>query len=397
MTRWPALIIAGCLLVGGLWLLGWSLSDRQLEDPDGLQPIANGREKSASDPNAATDFVDSQKCRECHQDIFAAHAQHGHALTLTPTTESQITKQLAVRKVQDPQRNVVFEYGKSDRGELQVRSTAYSTPAWFPLQYAFGSGMHAGVTWVTIIAATTREPIAIEHRLSWVSQTQELKVTPGQEGRAMTQPVELFGHPHLTADMRRCFDCHSTHFTVEGTQITNLRANVGCQRCHGPGAEHVAAMERGDSTPHLRYPTTKSTAMDEVRLCGICHRLPEDLSPDEIVRTNRELPRMQSVALLQSRCFQESNALACSTCHDPHASAHLATRATYEQTCSACHTQPNQTHCPTGKSQGCVQCHMPPIEVNPGMPFHDHWIRVRTDKDPQPIADQASSARRVDD
>jgi predicted CXXCH cytochrome family protein len=253
--------------------------------------------------------------------------------------------------------------------------------------------MHAGVTWVTIIAATTQEPIAIEHRLSWVSQNKSMRVTPGHEGRQVEQPVEIFGHPHLTKGLKQCFDCHSTHFTLQGTQIVDLRAGVGCQNCHGPGSQHVAAMESGGSEVNLRYPSENSTPMDEVRLCGACHRLPEDLSPGEIVRSNRELPRMQSVGLLQSRCFTESAGLSCSTCHDPHASAHVATRASYEQTCFACHSQPSQTTCPTTKSQGCVQCHMPQIDVIPDMPFHDHWIRIRTDQDPKPISIQDASAK----
>ncbi len=223
-----------------------------------------------------------------------------------------------------------------------------------------------------------------------------MRVTPGQEGRQVAQRVEIFGHAHLTKGLKQCFDCHSTHFTLKGTQIVDLRAGVGCQRCHGPGSQHVAAMEGGGSETNLRFPSENSTAMDEVRLCGICHRLPEDLSPGEIVRSNRELPRMQSVALLQSRCFTESDGLSCSTCHDPHASAHVATRASYEKTCLSCHSQPTQTTCPTTKSQGCVQCHMPQIDVNPGMLFHDHWIRIRTDQDPKPISIQDASAKPSD-
>jgi len=384
VTKWPARIAAGAALLGGLALLAWSLTDPSADPP--LDSVQHNPAGERPQPQPA--FVDTLKCRECHPDEFAAHAQHGHASTLTRSSESKISRQLAGRTIRDPQRNVVFQYGLNKSGELQVRSDSYAPKTWFPLQFAFGSGMHAGVTWVTVITANTQVPIAIEHRLSWVSKTQDMRVTPGQDGRPIGQRVEIFGHPHLTEDMKRCFDCHSTHYKVLGTRIVDLQAGVHCQNCHGPGADHVAAMEAGASETRLRFPQKDSTAMDEIRLCGTCHRLPKDLSPDQIVRSNRELPRMQSVALLQSRCFQQSDGLRCSTCHDTHASAQATTRAAYEQSCVSCHDQPTQTTCATAAKTGCVQCHMPQIDVNPGMPFHDHWIRVRNDEDPQPITVQ---------
>ena len=53
------------------------------------------------------------------------------------------------------------------------------------------------------------------------------------------------------------------------------------------------------------------------------------------------------------------------------------------QNCVSCHLENSQTHvaCPVSPKQGCIDCHMPEIELE-GLHtrFHDHWIRVREDR-----------------
>jgi hypothetical protein len=67
-----------------------------------------------------------------------------------------------------------------------------------------------------------------------------------------------------------CVGCHSVGFQKQGfinIKATPQLANVGCESCHGPGAEHVKMPKKG------AYPTPAAPA-----LCVSCHD--RDNSPD---------------------------------------------------------------------------------------------------------------------
>lgn len=67
-----------------------------------------------------------------------------------------------------------------------------------------------------------------------------------------------------------CVGCHSVGFQKQGflnIKATPQFANVGCESCHGPGAEHVKTPKAGD------YPTPAAPA-----ICVSCHD--RDNSPD---------------------------------------------------------------------------------------------------------------------
>ncbi len=153
--------------------------------------------------------------------------------------------------------------------------------------------------------------------------------------------------------------------------------NVGCERCHGPGRQHVEAAERHADSAALAMPfgAGQSTPVDEMRMCGSCHRLPGmgDRRPGR--RDNPVLVRFQPVGLMQSACYRKSpGTLSCTTCHDPHARTSTDTPA-YEAVCLSCHQGPNRTPCPVAPANGCVGCHMPRRDVFRGMTMTDHWIR----------------------
>lgn len=71
--------------------------------------------------------------------------------------------------------------------------------------------------------------------------------------------------PKLTPDeLRECYACHTTGYGRGGFvdyATTPQLADVGCESCHGPGAEHVAA--GGEPASILRSP-----AQDD---CLTCH------------------------------------------------------------------------------------------------------------------------------
>ena len=110
-------------------------------------------------------------------------------------------------------------------------------------------------------------------------------------------------------------------------------------------------------------------------------------------RTNRKIVRYQPVGLVQSKCYVQSQGrLLCSTCHDPHEHATSRTTVEYEQICLQCHSAaPHKIECRVSPKTGCVSCHMPRIEIHPPIAFHDHWIRVRDESDPDGVPESHSS------
>ena len=129
-------------------------------------------------------------------------------------------------------------------------------------------------------------------------------------------PAEYLGQA-LTADaVRRCVLCHVTdpRAVLEQTGPTASDHGIGCERCHGPGGNHLLAVAAKFPDLAIARPSLVSGG-PVVKLCGQCHSpLGRQVSPEESTAV-----RFQATTLTWSRCYSESdNALDCVTCHDPH-------------------------------------------------------------------------------
>lgn len=197
-----------------------------------------------------------------------------------------------------------------------------------------------------------------------------------------------------------CDGCHSVGYDVKTHEVTEW--NVGCEKCHGPGSDHVKRPGRANIVNPVR--------LDHVRANDIClqchtqgrplknpiegryydwpvgftagerladywkleeHKLGETSFthfPDGTAHKNR----MQGNDFVQSRMYQRG--ITCFACHDVHGTdnnADLIRPA--DVLCLTCHSEnsPNgpaggpvtHTHHPAGSRGGeCVGCHMPRIE-----------------------------------
>lgn len=337
--------------------------------------------RSSSQPSAVpTDaeagFVGSARCAECHPGNAEKHARSGHANTFAAADASPLADWLAGRRFRDPVREVTFTYGRDEQG-LYVRLPERFESV-FPLEYAFGSGTQA-VTFLSVIPSIQSGTVGIEHRASWFAHNDALALTPGQRGLQPTKDVEHFGRVIRGRDLERCVGCHTTRAEIRDGRLTDVVPNVGCESCHGPGAEHVAAVQEGRDDLQIRFAADTWEPIDQIRLCGECHRFADDETENSIHPNDHKLVRFQPVGLVRSPCFQQSGgALSCSTCHDPHETATARTTEEYGANCLDCHAaDASAAHCPVNAESGCIECHMPPVEVHPGITFHDHWIRVR--------------------
>lgn len=199
-----------------------------------------------------------------------------------------------------------------------------------------------------------------------------------------------------------CDGCHSVNYNIETKQPTEW--NVGCEKCHGPGSEHVAhpTKENIVNPDRLDYVRANDT-------CIQCHsqgrtltetfggkyydwpvgfrvgerladywRL-EDLKPGrtdffQYADMTAHKNRMQGNDFIQSVMYHRE--LRCFDCHDVHSNANPANlRAVGNALCLRCHasdmnnpaglkgTVSEHTHHAEGsKGSQCIACHMPLIE-----------------------------------
>ena len=220
----------------------------------------------------------------------------------------------------------------------------------------------------------------------------------------------------------RCLECHSTRFEAVTEAPDNYRyrregylLGVTCERCHGPGGDHVDHHREHPQDEDARHIVHPGLLPRErlLNVCAQCHAgggrplqpafsfrpgVPladylalegSEASARRGVHSNNQLPR-----LAESRCFSESPSMSCVTCHNPHRHEH-GDVALFSQRCQKCHeVQDCAVEPRLGDRIGsqCVECHMARVDDHPtriqsssgsAAPLiRDHFIRARID-DPE--------------
>ncbi len=183
----------------------------------------------------------------------------------------------------------------------------------------------------------------------------------------------------------RCVECHNTwaEYAAGSGSVYNFKTfipGVTCERCHGPGADHVAWHRRHPDAADAHAIIQPATLPRERQLdvCSQCHsnsqhrrtapfsyrpgdELANHFRPDQNALPERSHTASQITSLRQSKCFQLDAAMTCTTCHDPHIPSRPGDSPEI-RSCLQCH-QPE--HCakreqlPDDVRDRCVDCHMP--------------------------------------
>jgi len=210
-----------------------------------------------------------------------------------------------------------------------------------------------------------------------------------------------------------CDGCHSVNYDVARKTVTEW--NVGCERCHGPGAAHVRAPSRTNIVNPARLDFVHAND-----ICIQCHSqgrprtnpiagrhydwavgFRPGLNLDDFWELEGHKPgektfthyadgtahknRMQGNDFVTSVMYERG--VACFNCHDVHGTTQSAdlVRPT-PALCLGCHTPGGRngpraaaveqhTHHPAGSpGSDCVNCHMPKIEQTIG----DVMVRSHT-------------------
>ncbi|PYV89108.1 MAG: hypothetical protein DMG05_14275 [Acidobacteria bacterium] len=315
-------------------------------------------------------YVGAEKCAGCHPDVSFIQKASEHARTLRSAKAVPELQAALPLRFSDQTNEIQYRLEQSSAGGLDLVATQDQRTERFHLLWAFGAGRKG----ITFVGRTDAGEYG-QSRLSWYQKIKQLDLTTGTKKNAR-DPHEALADWLPPVRLQECFGCHVTlpeQFLPEATVET--LAGIQCERCHGPGQEHIEAVTEGGRSDLAIENPGKLAAREQIRFCGGCHHQPPaDFSQ---VLQDKKTIRFAPPRLVLSRCYDESKGqLKCTTCHNTH--ENLATSAEYyDQKCRSCHTAEagRGSPCPVAKKD-CVSCHMPREPLMKHSDFADHWIRV---------------------
>lgn len=267
------------------------------------------------------------------------------------------------------------------------------------MPYFIGSGMVARSFVFSLDGFLYQAPVA------YYTGPQRWDLPPG---------YDQYPTPYLTRRiLPGCLSCHASgHQLVARTQNRYrtppfLEGGVSCERCHGPGAAHIAKMTAGDlgSGPAIVNPARLAPDRRD-SICSQCHLT----GAERVAKAGREMdtflagerladylsvfvrsggaPGMRVTShvekLAQSRCKRASgDRLWCGSCHDPHSVPKPSEKgAWFRAKCLACHETSACREEPARREANgddCTGCHMPRSTVMDAdhVVFTDHSIPRR--------------------
>lgn len=345
---------------------------------------------------AAAGYLDDTVCRNCHQNIYDSYQLVGMSQSFkrpenarpveTFGVEYYHEASLSVYRMVENESGLIFERYQRDPNGDPINHIA------LPVDWVIGSGNK-----VRSYAYQNDWGEIFMLPLSWYSGAGQWRMSPG---------FEHANHRGLTRKIsRECLFCHNAYpearsgsdaFWEPETFPQVLPEGTGCQRCHGPGAEHVRTVVAGGSD----IETIRSKIINPARLAGEyrdsvcfqCHMLPSaavvgarrigrndysfrpgellsdylvhvEVSEDGISRDERFEINHHGYRLYLSRCYQESGGeVACIGCHNPHVKPESVDfRKTTSGVCLGCHAKAETLHesATNYDADDCAVCHMP--------------------------------------
>lgn len=373
-----------------LALIGAWAASQPAAGPDKLEILG-----ARATEGAAAGYVDDAVCGRCHVDKYKSYQKVGMAQSFKrPQNAIHIedfgkefyheASQRYYQILENGDGLLFRRYQRADDGGIVNRIE-------IPIDWVVGSGNRArSYLYQTDWGELYFLPI------NWYSEDQRWGMSPGFEDG---------DHPGIHRQIpRKCMFCHNAFPEVpEGSDRQwivetfphTLPEGTGCQRCHGPGAEHIRTVLRGGDIEAIHAAIVNPARLPPVlrdSVCFQCHLLPsaalagtrrfgfgdyafrpgqnlsdylvpvdvreEGLDPVERFEINHHGYRF-----FRSRCYQESGGeLACISCHDPHVKPESAAfRASVREVCTGCHANVIDLHEPDTDLSGgaCVGCHMP--------------------------------------
>jgi predicted CXXCH cytochrome family protein len=243
------------------------------------------------------------------------------------------------------------------------------------VNYIIGSGQHTNSHIQKINGYLNQMP------MTFYTQKKKWDLPPGFENGMNTRFSRKIGI--------ECMSCHNAYpqFVLGSeNKYTSVPDGIDCERCHGPGSEHVAQRQTGskiDTSKYIDYSIVNPAKLPiqaQFDICQRCH-----LQGNAVLKEGKSffdfrpgqklsdyisvfLPKYENAdeefimashadRLKQSACYIKSfqkaeqknllrpykDALTCITCHNPHVSVRETNTRNYNQACLNCHSSSTLT------------------------------------------------------
>ena len=364
-------------------------------------------------------YVGSQACAQCHAETYRQFSQTSMGRSMSPVTPAFLKNTPSSYTNEKLHRR--FDVYSKDDSLLQSESGIAadgkeSFHAAERIDWIIGAGVNG------FGAIVRKDNFLFQAPLSFYAKPQSWGPSPGYEFTDLG-----FNRPILPG----CIFCHSgrpnsiagTNGKFESTAFSELA--IGCEKCHGPGAEHVQAVHDlnvsagkkktagGAFESKIVNPARLSHYLAD-NICMACHQTGDVrvLKPGKTyqdVRPGKPLDETLSILLVPptresppsadhvehyysmtlSKCYRASQGrLSCITCHDPHIEpTREEAPAYFVSKCLTCHTNqsckvPLDTRTHQQPANNCIGCHMPKrdIQVISHSSATNHRIVTRADE-----------------
>ena len=336
---------------------------------------------------ASSQYVGSAACADCHAEIAADFAMHsmGRSASLLTADVHMESIENAKFEADGFRYRVEAKDGEWVHHQGRIGASGKETaPIDLVAKHLIGSGNHGQSFLVQ------RDDYLMMSPITWYPDKQIWALSPGFE-----KNNSQFNRPVVDS----CLYCHTdvaspVEHTLNRYASPAISSHpIGCERCHGPGAEHVAhqntqgtAESEDDS---IVNPAKLDSDLREA-ICNQCHlsgavRVAKVGKNLRDYRPGQPLESAFTVFSLSdgedrfvghveqmhaSRCFQSSEGqMGCISCHDPHRlPSPIEHVAYYRGKCLECHNEQScansiETRRAITKEDDCTQCHMPSIET----------------------------------
>lgn len=351
---------------------------------------------------AASQYVGSKTCAECHQHEYQLWRGSDHDRAMELATEKTVLGDF--NDATFTYQGVTTRFFRRD-GKFFVNTEGPDGKHHdYEIKYTFGV---RPLQQYMVQFPDGRVQVLRE---SWDTENKRwFYVTPPDVTDERILPGDPFHWTGITQNWNTtCADCHSTNVHKNYNPITNQYSttfseiNVSCEECHGPGSVHVDLARSWspfwDRNVGYGLPDLKNRNLDtQIETCAKCHsrRHPvrEGFRPGNEFMDHYEPFSLQEGlyhdngqildevyeygSFLQSK--MHANHVRCSDCHDPHS---LKLKYVGNQLCSQCHTpgkydSPTHHHHQVGSTGAqCIECHMPARMYMVVDKRRDHSFRI---------------------
>ena len=229
------------------WLLSRCDLQEAIRSEAAITAQASSYRKSHPMEPEPAPFVGEARCGACHPKNFRDQNASRHARTFY-RKDTLPAIAFPQGPITDPGNDRVSHAFHKQGDGLEVETRGDDQVYRTVVDYAFGSGDRG----LTLVGHDPAGRI-LECRLSLYPDRLGWDVTTGQTLRPGQQTALYQGHFLTTDDVRHCISCHNTnpHTILAAAGPKPPDRAIGCERCHGPGGNHLNAAVSRDLAADL--------------------------------------------------------------------------------------------------------------------------------------------------